>query len=165
MYNTVRAMSVGLLKQLLSAMEEISMSPLALRGLVERGKREASKEQLVRLIEFCTNVDGDTPIDGMMRHVPTLIKEFKALNDVTRRARDMKMPPDWISQGLYQLEQSGCDHELFVRHRFTQLRGKSSTPSLVGDCICRGLHHRTELVGEKRRRRLRPAVGHINCMS
>lgn len=117
-YTTIGGCSLTYLKAMLSAIEPIAFSALSLRGMIERGKREVSKRSLTELIEFASGCDYDTPLNGDLRHIPTL---HRALSDMSRArgrlGRDLRLPPNFDEVGFFVLE-GLAGPQPSLRHRF-----------------------------------------------
>ena len=100
--------SVVFMVDVLSAIEPISMSKVALRPASCRGKKETKMQNLAELLEFSTGVSRETRLVGKLRHIPTL-KDWLRQQSVAegRRARDLAIPAQWSAHrdGVYRFVQ------------------------------------------------------------
>lgn len=104
-YWTLGTLSVAMLtKNLLCVMEPVALSVANIRSMSLRGQGEHGKTELLKILEFCTGLHPDTPINGNLRKWCELQKLVKDLNDrYGRRAREVTLPPCWDSHGVYSV--------------------------------------------------------------
>jgi len=122
-YTKIANASVAFVKGLLSQIEEISMSSVALQCLVTKGAKDAKVSSLSELLEFATCFSREEPLVGCMRHIPTLVDYFQKCNLATgRRARDLRLPARWSKEcGVYSL-QTGDGDEVVVKDNATNIQ-------------------------------------------
>ena len=111
------------LEEILSHVREISFSPYILKALKPKGCKASDYQQkLCELLEFACGVDVEKPLQGALRHIPTLKKTLAEMSAQTGgRGRDLKLPPDWEHKhGVYQLT-SNEDGAVTVHHRYAKL--------------------------------------------
>ena len=122
-YTKIANSSVAFVKGLLSQIEEISMSTVALQCLITKGAKDAKVSSLAELLEFATCFSREEPLVGCMRHIPTLVDYFKKCNHVTgRRARDLRLPASWSKEcGVYSLKPGDGD-EVIVKDNVTHIQ-------------------------------------------
>ena len=120
-----------LFKKVLSLIEPISLGPLALRGCLEKGKREVTKSSLLELIEFSTGLDPSTALHGGLKHIPTLKAQLGVLNaQMGRTARDF--PAQRGLHGAYLFDCSDPSEPMLIH----QSAGwKSKIPQTSGAII------------------------------
>jgi hypothetical protein len=131
-YWTLSSLSVQLLsKKILASMEPVALSMANLRSMSLRGNGDHGKAELMKIIEFMTGLSADTPLTGELRKWSTLVAMVVEKNTGNaRRARDMKLPPDWKEVGVFRLEV--VDSGLTVHHNFTQQQVHLEAESLDG---------------------------------
>lgn len=115
--------SAVFLVSLLSQVEPVSMSSLALQPVVAKGKKEAKIAKLCEHLEFATGVSRETGLTGEKRHIPTLVTFLKTSSvQEGRRARDLQVPGRWGGKagddGNYEIIKHVLDI-IGVRDRFT----------------------------------------------
>ena len=122
-YTKIANSSVAFVKGLLSQIEEISMSTVALQCLITKGAKDAKVSSLAELLEFATCFSREEPLVGCMRHIPTLVDYFKKCNHATgRRARDLRLPAPWSKEcGVYSLKPGDGD-EVIVKDNATHIQ-------------------------------------------
>lgn len=116
-------------------MEPISLSLPNLKSIIVRGQREQSKNNLLDILEFTTNLERGFCVRGKLRQRECEHDAFteyvKSLNVQSgRRAKDLLLPPDWQTQGIYSWKV--VDEQLVVKHRFRELEHIVSATNLKG---------------------------------
>lgn len=83
------------LKELLSSLDGIVLSPFNLNAVTRVGSKEAKVMMLCELLEFVCGFDRMMPLLGDYRHQPTLVAALSAqMRDLGDRVRSLKLPPD-----------------------------------------------------------------------
>lgn len=131
-YWTMGSLSVQLLsKRILATMEPVALSMANLRSMSLRGNGDHGKAELMKIIEFMTGLSPDTPLTGELRNWTNLEGMMVQKNiGHGRRARDMKLPPDWKEAGAFRLEV--VDSGLTIHHNFTKDQVHLEAESLDG---------------------------------
>lgn len=121
-YRCLEEYPVKDLKSMCTALNRVSLSPFALRGLVKRGQRDVSQSSLCEIIEYETGVDGRQTFDHCdFDNLGELIAHLQRLGtNRGNRAKDLIMPPNWDEQGVYFV-QAGSDG-MYLHHRFDRVR-------------------------------------------
>ena len=122
-YYTVKSWSAAMLQDFLSELEPISLSKNAMQAMVLPGHRKPSKHDLVAMLEFVSGLSVVWSACGELRLVANLLSFLQMQNNSRgRRARELRLPPDWDSMGIYtKVVRAGEDGEtiLEIHHRFT----------------------------------------------
>ena len=122
-YYTVKSWSAAMLQDFLSELEPISLSKDAMQAMVLPGKRKPAKHDLVAMLEFVSGLSVVWSACGELRLVANLLSFLQVQNNSRgRRARELRLPPDWDSMGIYtKVVRAGEDGEIMleIQHRFT----------------------------------------------
>eukprot|EP00971_Amphidinium_carterae_P328940 6461095-Amphidinium_carterae.2 len=112
---------VSALQALLHHIEPSTFNPLVLRSMCPRGAWKRNQELLCTYIEFVANIDPQSAVhmgEGMRttRAMGELLTErYHALH---RRGRDLVIPTDWSTQGIYSVSKVAGKPK--ITHRFNQ---------------------------------------------
>lgn len=122
-YTRLDATSPGILEGLASSLQDISFSKYMLKALKTKGMAACHyAEKICEVIEFDTGFDTHQQMTGENRHLPTLTANLKAMSVArNRRGKDLRLPADWATAGVYKLSTHGHDGPLLVTHRFNNL--------------------------------------------
>lgn len=107
--------SVSKLKELLEDIEPVALNRFSTKALIKRGKRAESRDALLEIFELCTNC---SPLAApLTNRYSTLGAALKMrYEQLGCRARSLKLPPDWLKDGIYELLR--LEQKMYVRHRF-----------------------------------------------
>jgi hypothetical protein len=94
-YQSLQDLPVRDLKEILVSLEQISLSPFAIRAMAVRGAKTASQNQMAEVIEFCCGVALNATLDRCyFESLHKLTCILKAFNEKRgRRAKDLVLPP------------------------------------------------------------------------
>ena len=93
---------------MLCSAEPATFSAADLRLLLKKGQREASRDELMKLIEFISNDAAEDTVDITCRSENKLIAMLCEANvALGRRGRDMPLPADWSEWAVYTYEVKG----------------------------------------------------------
>lgn len=108
-YTRIDNCSVPQVVDILSQVEEVSLSRAALGAITSKGLRDQKLCSLLDHFEYATGQPREMALTGDRRHVPTLVAWLRtcALGE-GRRARDLKVPGMWgfPGDGCYELRLS-----------------------------------------------------------
>lgn len=108
---------VETLRDMLSSMERVVSSPAALRALVRRGQRDASKESLIQILTFTTGLQRHSQVNFGPDKLPQLYSELAGLKkNYGRRGMDLPLPPVWADHGVFELLRAPAN--IKIKHRF-----------------------------------------------
>ena len=127
------------LKAILLAIEPVTFSAANMKSLVNRGAREVGRAELLKLLEFCTNVAPGSTVASEHREVVALHAHMQMLNkDVGRRARDLTFTVNWETQGIYRVtmvdDKAACVVTRSDTNEFVQVAIPTDVKSLFIDC-------------------------------
>lgn len=120
-YNTLRACSVKFLsEQICEAIEPSTLSAPNTRRMLTRGKAEANKEQMQRIVEMGTSMPPDMVISSSMSELASF-KSYARSRYLSRgrRCRDLPLPPVWGRDGWFRIE-GLSDAGATIRHKFLE---------------------------------------------
>uniref|UniRef100_A0A7S3SGZ0 Uncharacterized protein n=1 Tax=Strombidinopsis acuminata TaxID=141414 RepID=A0A7S3SGZ0_9SPIT len=90
------------MKRILAGIEPVTFSSHNMNALISRGAREVTRSELLKLVEFCTNISPTSNVAPEHRYFNVLEDEMRKLSAMHgRRARDLTLPVDWETQGVY----------------------------------------------------------------
>lgn len=117
-YTNFGTTSVKILKQIMTAIEPISLSNGNLKCLIPQGRRECDKKQCLEILEFCTGMDSDFNFPKDHRNLNNMCAMVKAQSERNgRRGRDLQLPVDWGKAGFYTTVRNE-DGTWSLQHRF-----------------------------------------------
>lgn len=120
--------SISLLKRMLAAAKPVAFSEFILKALAKRGSRDIARVELNRLLEFVTNMEDTTLISISCRYEGPLLSWTKATSiALGRRGRDIQLPVDWSSNGVYEVRFLRDSRTCKVINRL-KCRGRSRRP-------------------------------------
>lgn len=106
-YNVWSSVPSRNLKVLLHELEPISLHEKMQKALCGPNQREPPREKLLELLEFACNVDPCTEV-GSQRKLDDILATLKQRNSLLgRRAKEIRLPPDWQDIGIYKLQLAG----------------------------------------------------------
>eukprot|EP00971_Amphidinium_carterae_P052442 1032421-Amphidinium_carterae.2 len=110
---------VGALQALLHHVEPSTFNPLVLRSLCPRGAWKRNQALLCTYVEFVANIDPQSAVGEGMR-TTRLMGELltERYHSLHRRGRDLVIPTDWASQGIYSMKK--VDGKPHISHRFNK---------------------------------------------
>ena len=131
----VSDLSVADLKRVLYFLDPIAMSPFALRALAKRGARDASKENLCRLLEYLTAIAGHFVLDPPFNELAEF-EQYAASMHVKNGAlaKVLILPPDYHAQGHWSVEALDEISIIILRRRDGEKR-RARWESLTNACI------------------------------
>jgi hypothetical protein len=98
-------MPVKHIKAILLAIEPVTFSTANMKGMMARGARDVGRAELLKLLEFCTNVAPTSTVAPEHKDVAVLHAYMQVLNkELGRRARDLTFPVNWEAQGIYTVQ-------------------------------------------------------------
>lgn len=100
------SLAAAMLVRFMEGFEPVVFSRSALRALQERGMRAPPKAVLLQLIEFCTNMRGDSQVRPPSDEaaIEQITNSMATANENHgRRAMSLRLPPDWRASGLYEV--------------------------------------------------------------
>lgn len=111
--------SVDQIMDLLTKLEPVVFSKAALMGLRVSKARRPSKEALLQLWTFVTNLGADHAVDlKVHQECDDLVERSCSLNVANgRRALKLPLRPDWQNDGVYKLEPSADGQPVLVSMR------------------------------------------------
>ena len=87
---------------LFAAVEPVSLSSNAMRGVLTKCAKVPAKAARLEIHEFITDTDPNSLV-GDKRSRTDLVDVYTERNESNfRRARDLQLPPDWTTQGVYK---------------------------------------------------------------
>eukprot|EP00971_Amphidinium_carterae_P018657 367924-Amphidinium_carterae.4 len=108
---------VASLQALLHHIEPSTFNPLVLRSLCPRGAWKRNQALLCTYIEFVANIDPQTTVGEGMRTTRAMGEVLtERYHSLQRRGRDLVIPTDWSTQGIYSVAKVGGKPKLV--HRF-----------------------------------------------
>eukprot|EP00971_Amphidinium_carterae_P090429 1790666-Amphidinium_carterae.1 len=110
---------VSSLQALLHHIEPSTFNPLVLRSLCPRGAWKRNQALLCTYIEFAANIDPQTTVGEGMRTTRAMGELLtERYHSLQRRGRDLVIPTDWSTQGIYSVVKVGGKPK--VSHRFNK---------------------------------------------
>ena len=125
---TVVLLCVERLKSVLYEVDNVTFTEHSIKALIPKGRRQASKSELLHCIELATSWAPDMPLNAVksMRFLNSMARA--AADDLGNRTQRMRLPPNWDLCGVYR--KTVKDNVLTVHHRFS---GLSITVELESD--------------------------------
>ena len=101
-YVEVSILSVKLMKAMLKVSEPIAASDHAIRALAPPGKKMIPKSVMLEVFEYVYGLARDESILAVL-HAPGAFQKYLDILNVRRGRlfRDLQLPPDWASRGVY----------------------------------------------------------------
>lgn len=120
-----------LLGFLLSRCEEVAFSKHSLKALLKRNQRKISKEPLLEMIEFATDMPKDLNIQSCAT-IGNLADLLTTKNeDNGRRARDLRLPAVWSKPGVGVFSVVFEGGRPFLTERFRNTQSEIKVPELL----------------------------------
>jgi hypothetical protein len=115
-------------RYLFKEMEPAALGPFSIKAIIPDGKREIDLKVAIEIMEYMTDLDGDTQIRGELRKREKLLAELKRRNELNGRpALDLIMPPgDWMEGWYATSEATETSVKLTMRKSETHLILKPS---------------------------------------
>lgn len=117
--------------------EPVAFAEPQLAALCKHGRRDANRESLAQLLEYCTGIPPNKVLFDTNRTESTMEhfeKELYELNvQMGRRARDLVLPPNWMLCGHYDLTEEA--DKVFLSHRRSGARVELDLQQLDAESI------------------------------
>lgn len=119
-YHRIDACSVSfLMEHILEFCEPGTLSVPNLRRMLTRGKAQANKEVMQKLVEMVTGMSPDTALSGKLADLQNFKAYCKSCHEARgRRGRDLTLPPNWQEDGIYSIAEVRSSG-VVVHHKFT----------------------------------------------
>ena len=113
-YSCLRMTPPKYLKLVAQHMEPVALHTRMLTVLCKPGQREVPKEEVLEIIEFCTDKDPNTPFTFL--HLALVAYDCVQKNfELGRRANQLRLPPDWSKDGFYMMKWEGTTLLVWLR--------------------------------------------------
>eukprot|EP00971_Amphidinium_carterae_P032813 645989-Amphidinium_carterae.1 len=110
---------VSALQALLHHVEPATFNPLVLRSLCPRGAWKRNQALLCTYVEFVSNIDPQSMVGEGMRTTRAMGELLtERYHSLGRRGRDLVIPTDWATQGIYSVKKVGG--KPCITHRFNK---------------------------------------------
>lgn len=118
--STFQTASPELLSHLLNRLEPVVFNPFSFRAFMKRGMKRIPKAPLLETLEFVTDCSPDTPLNSF-ENIGALIDWLASRNhDLGRRAREMGLPIEWSTDGIYAAKVR--DSTVFLVDKFMNMQ-------------------------------------------
>ena len=121
-FTAARSWPPSFLLDILAELETISLSKHSMRAIMSKGQRVPPKPIMHEILAFMAGVHEDWCACGDLLTVSNLTAFLsEECQKRGRRGRELRLPPDWASMGIYQkrtFQNHGLNY-LEVKHRFT----------------------------------------------
>ena len=97
------------LSALLGALEPVSLGQGNQKNMLTKGARVVSKKFLLEILELSCNIDPQAPVSqAEVKNLSEIFSMLEKQNErYGRRARDLVLPPNWDTQGVYRIQTFG----------------------------------------------------------
>lgn len=111
-------LKVDRLKTVLYMLDPVTFTEFTIKALAPAGRRQADKGVILQCIEVATNFDKDKPLNGVksLHYLAELART--AADELGNRTARLRLPPDWVRDGIYEKFIVGS--LLTVTHRFPE---------------------------------------------